>query len=74
MTTPHDGLSQLHTSSQVKLAFPGVFCACIALAGPGRTEVLRIAVDSYDRAHNLDAWTQSPHQVGGGCGVGDDAG
>jgi hypothetical protein len=29
----------------------------------GRTEVLRVAVDSYDEAHQTDAWAVSSHQV-----------
>ena len=55
---------------QIKLAFPSMFCATIALSGPGRTEVLRVAVDAYEQAHEADAWSFSTHQVGRGAAVG----
>jgi hypothetical protein len=48
---------------QVKLAYPHVFCASIALSHPGRPEALRVLVESYDRAHEMDAWGFVGHQV-----------
>jgi hypothetical protein len=43
---------------------PGVFCAAVAIAGGGRTEPVRVAVDAEDAAAHMHAWGTSSHQVG----------
>ena len=57
------------TQTQLKLAYADVFCACIALAAPGRPEILRVGLDSFDRGQEMDAWSVPSHlvrRVGGG--------
>lgn len=52
-----------------------MFSASIGLAGPGRPEILRVVLDSYDKAVELDPWTHSAHTVSlntaGGVGEGE---
>lgn len=58
----------LFVTEQLKLACKDVFCISVALTAPGCPEVLRIAWDSFDRAHDMDAWVASGHQVVRLCG------
>jgi hypothetical protein len=53
---------------QVRLLCPGVFCASVAIAGGGRTEPVRVAVDAADAAATMHAWATSEHQVRLRCG------
>ena len=54
---------------QLRVAYPSVLCASLALAGPGHAQVVRVIVDSYDKAAELDAWSSSSNQVGAAGGA-----
>ncbi|GBF90892.1 hypothetical protein Rsub_03747 [Raphidocelis subcapitata] len=49
-------------ADEVRVLCPGVFCAAVAIAGGGRTQPVRVAVDAADAAPNAHAWATSQHQ------------
>lgn len=50
-------------AAEVRLAYPRVFCASIALAAPGRPEPLRVILQSTDRAAEADPWAGTTHHL-----------
>jgi len=62
-------------ADEVRVLCPGVFCAAVAIAGGGRTEPVRVAVDAADVAIDVHGWAASSHQArvalgeGGVCGA-----
>eukprot|EP00200_Dunaliella_tertiolecta_P002958 CAMPEP_0202352924 /NCGR_PEP_ID=MMETSP1126-20121109/8910_1 /ASSEMBLY_ACC=CAM_ASM_000457 /TAXON_ID=3047 /ORGANISM="Dunaliella tertiolecta, Strain CCMP1320" /LENGTH=336 /DNA_ID=CAMNT_0048945209 /DNA_START=109 /DNA_END=1119 /DNA_ORIENTATION=+ len=50
-------------AAEVRLGCPPVFCAGIVLAQTGNPEPLRVTVDAYSQAPNLDPWSLSPQLV-----------
>eukprot|EP00878_Enallax_costatus_P004330 GHUV01004561.1.p1 GENE.GHUV01004561.1~~GHUV01004561.1.p1 ORF type:complete len:467 (+),score=129.22 GHUV01004561.1:60-1460(+) len=56
-------IEQAHACDEVRVMCNGVFCASIALAGPGNFQPVRVVVDSADKVSSVDPWTASKHQV-----------
>mmetsp|Transcript_21006 Transcript_21006/g.46060 ORF Transcript_21006/g.46060 Transcript_21006/m.46060 type:complete len:374 (-) Transcript_21006:249-1370(-) len=50
-------------AAELRFAYRHVLCGSIALAAPGHPEAVRVVLDSYDRAHEIDAWTVSQQQL-----------
>lgn len=55
-TSPKDAV-------EVRLTCPQVFVGSVVLAAPGEAEALRVMVDSWDKAADLEHWGSSQHQV-----------
>eukprot|EP00798_Chlamydomonas_sp_ICE-L_P019993 gene19993-26706_t len=48
---------------ELRLAYPKVFCASLALSGAGHVRVVRVLVDMYDKAADLGAWSPPSCQL-----------
>ncbi|KXZ56003.1 hypothetical protein GPECTOR_2g1555 [Gonium pectorale] len=56
------GAARLAGATQVRMLIPGVFVANVLLAEPGSPAPLRVAVDSADRAFEMDPWATPASQ------------